>query len=139
MSVLVVISRVETLRELPHEALRRPARYGKRRTFQPGSQLTWQADVGNSMHVIVKGRVRLERCHPQLTHPAVLAEPGPGDVVGHIGLPDHEPGLATVTAIEDTETVELSVATLAQMMLGSHEVSVRLLQCLVVGCGRPTS
>jgi len=106
------------------------AEQGQPRTVRAGSQLMQQGDVGDSMYVIVKGRVRVERDHPQLTEPLVLAELGPGEVVGEMGLLDGEPRSASVTAIEETETVELSGTALAQMMLRFPEVSTRLLRTL---------
>lgn len=66
-----------------------------------------QGDVSDCMFVIASGRVRVERRHPVLTAPLTIAELGVGGVVGEIGLRDGEYLSATVTAIEDTETVAL--------------------------------
>ena len=128
--MLATISQVVLFREVPAEGLMYLAEQGQPRTVRAGSQLMQQGDVGDSMYVIVKGRVRVERDHPQLTEPLVLAELGPGEVVGEMGLLDGEPRSASVTAIEETETVELSGTALAQMMLRFPEVSTRLLRTL---------
>lgn len=42
-------------------------------------------------HRIERGRVRVERAHPQLTEPILLAELGPGEVVGEMGVLDGAP------------------------------------------------
>lgn len=54
--------------------------------------------------MIVRGRVRVERTHAHLALPLVLAELGPGELVGK---GEDCPCSNTVTAIEETLTVEL--------------------------------
>src|SRR5437870_13749 len=104
-------------------------RSGKR-AFKAGSQLMRQGDVSDFMYVVVKGLIRVERTHPQVLEPVVLTELGPGEVVGEMGLLDGEPRSATVIAVEDTETVELSAGALAQLVLDFPEVSTALLTSL---------
>ncbi len=77
-----------------------------KRQFPAGTVLMRQEGVGDCMHVIVSGRVRVEREEPDIKGPILLSELGPGDVVGEIGVVMGSGRTATVTAIEDTETVE---------------------------------
>ena len=89
-----------------------------------------QGDVSQSMHVILDGWVRVECAQPQTLQSVVLAELGPNEVVGEIGLLDEGPRTATVTALTDTQTLELEAAALAQMILEYPEVGIALLQVL---------
>ena len=89
-----------------------------------------QGEVSDCMHIILSGRVLIERVHPALPQPILLANIGPGDIVGEMGLLDGEPRSATVTAAEDTQTLELSSAALAQALLEAPEVSAALLRTL---------
>ena len=86
-----------------------------------------QGEVACSLHVIVSGRVRLERWHPALRVPMELDELGPGDVVGELGLLDGQPHSDTVTAIDDTETIELDTTAVAGTVLLFPEAAEVLL------------
>ncbi len=130
MSRLAALSQVEAFRLLSPEHLARLARLAQRRVFPSGSILMRQGDVSASMHVIVRGRVAVERSHPALSEPLRLAELGPGEVVGEMGVLDDEPRSATVIALEDTETLELSGSALAVTLLQSPEASMALLRML---------
>ncbi len=82
------------------------------------------------MYIIVEGRVRVERSHPDLLRPVLLAEVGPAEVVGEMGVLDSEPRTATVTAVKHTEAMELDTATLEQTILDYPEVGTALLRAL---------
>ena len=77
------------------------------RHFEAGSVLMRQGDDSDCMHVIVSGQVRVEREEPRLGNPILLAELGPGEIVGELGVVLGAPRSATVTALEDTETMKL--------------------------------
>lgn len=78
-----------------------------RQVFPAGSRVTGQTGTIPALHLIVRGRVRIERRHPEVRESLVLLECGPGDLVQGIGECDAA-GLTTVTALEETETVELT-------------------------------
>jgi CRP-like cAMP-binding protein len=82
------------------------------------------------MYVIVRGRVRRERSHPSLSEPAEVLELGPGESVGELGVLDLTPWPETVTAIEETEALELSALLLAETMLLYPVPAVGLLSSL---------
>ena len=125
-----VLSQNAILRTLPAEGLARLAEQGRRRAFPPGSQLMRQGDVSDSLHIILQGRVRVARTHPQILRPVVLAELGPGEIVGEMGVLDQEPRSATVTALNAVETLELDAATLSQAIMDHPEAAAALLQVL---------
>ena len=89
-----------------------------------------QGDVSDSLHIILQGRVRVARTHPQILRPVVLAELGPGEIVGEMGVLDQEPRSATVTALNAVETLELDAATLSQAIMDHPEAAAALLQVL---------
>src|SRR6266545_1890689 len=82
-----------------------------------GAALLRQGEVSGVMYVIVRGLVRKQRSHPALSEPAVVLELGPGESVGELGVLDLAPWPETVTAIEDTDALELSAQLLAETML----------------------
>jgi signal transduction histidine kinase len=66
-----------------------------------------EGDASDSLHIIVRGRVRVSQARPHAVQPLVLAELGPGEVVGEMGVLDNQPRSATVTALEETDTLEV--------------------------------
>lgn len=128
--MLDALAQAEMFKGIPLDGLAQLARNGIKRTFARGIQLMRQGDFSDAMYVILTGRVRVERIIPQMPEPVLLAELGPGQVVGEMGLLDHEPRSATVTAIEPTEAVELDDLALAQTVLRYPEVGTALLRLL---------
>lgn len=124
------LARADGFRNIPLDGLQRLADQGSPRTFTRGSELMRQGDVGNSMYVLLGGRVRVQRSHPDLTEPMVLAELGPGEIVGEMGLLDNSPRSATVVAMEETHTMEVSAAVLSEVIIQHPTVSGALLRLL---------
>ena len=124
-----LLSRVELFRPLPSDALAGLAARGTRRDFPVGAVLMRQGDLSMSMYVILSGRVRVERTTKSGTR-LMLAELGPDEVIGEMGVLDREPRTATVTALEDTETLELQGSALAIALVETPAASVGLLRLL---------
>ncbi len=128
--MLDVLLQVAVFQLIPSTGLVRLAKQGQRRFFPAGSHLMRQGEVSDSLHVITTGRVRVERSHAGLGRPVRLALLGPGEVVGEIGVLDEGPRTATVTAVEDTETMQVDGATLTQVILDYPDVAIALLRVL---------
>ncbi len=124
-----VLSRVELFRPLPEEAQEALAARGARRLFAAGAVLMRQGDPSLSLFVILSGRVRVDRTTGS-TETMRLAELGPDEIVGEMGVLDAEPRTATVTALEDTQTLELLASALAIALVESPAVSTGLLRLL---------
>jgi CRP/FNR family transcriptional regulator len=62
--------------------------------------------------------------------PLVLAELGVGDVVGEMGLLDSAPRTATVTALEETETLEIHATVMALVLMEYPQIAAALLRTL---------
>ena len=124
------LNHVRIFQEIPLDGLTRLAERGHPRVFPTGSVLMRQGESAEVMYVLLSGKVRVERSHPDLVDPVFLADLGAGEVVGEMGLLDGQPRSATVTAIEDTETLELDGADLAYTVLRYPEVSMALMQTI---------
>jgi CRP-like cAMP-binding protein len=110
-------------RELPADALNALAERGELRLFDVGAILARQGDPVERVFLIVAGRAEVRRSHPSFRDSVVLAELGPGDVVGKIEALDGGSGVATVTVTEATETVVVSAPELNGMMRRFPEIS----------------
>jgi CRP-like cAMP-binding protein len=112
-----VVSQLELLEQIPVETRSVLAQQGRRRAFRSGTHLVRQGDHSERIYLIISGHVRVERGHPHLLEPVVLAELGPGAVIGQLGVPDGEDSPITATATEDIDTLELRPAALARAAL----------------------
>src|SRR5687768_2813912 len=86
------------LRDICTQDLHRLALLGHRRLFAPGEVLMRQDEPSDCLHVLVRGRVRVERVQPHSAEPLLVAELGPCETVGEMGLLNDAPRSATVTA-----------------------------------------
>jgi CRP-like cAMP-binding protein len=127
---MVTLADVDIFQDLPPEALTRLAAHAWTRKVAPGTPLLRQGEVDPTMFVIVHGRVRKERSHPDLSEPAEVFELGSGESVGEFGLLDAEPRPETVTVVDESEVIVLSARTLAETLLLYPLLSLGLLQSL---------
>lgn len=125
-----VLSQAALFQGIPLNGLSHLAEQGSERGFPAGSVLVRQGEPSDTMYVIVAGKVRVERSHPHLSEAVVLAELGPGEVVGEMGVLDDEPRSATVIAEKDTVAFELGAQALSESMVRYPEISRALLRML---------
>jgi CRP-like cAMP-binding protein len=90
-----------------------------------GAQLFAQGELGDSLYVVVAGRVGVVRAG------ARVAEIGVGECVGELAALDWEPRSATVVALEDTDLIRLERDDLFDL-LGDHPELVRALAGVLV-------
>ncbi|HEY2734282.1 MAG TPA: cyclic nucleotide-binding domain-containing protein, partial [Polyangiales bacterium] len=76
-------------------------------TFQPGDQLVKQGEEAGSLFLIASGGVEVRNTDADGDR-VVLAQPGPGDVVGEISLVLRRPAVADVIAVHTTVALELT-------------------------------
>ena len=114
---MTMLAAVDVFQDFTPEGLERLAAQGQLRRFRAGEPLARQGEVRDVMYVVVRGRVRRERAHPALSEPTEVLELGPGESVGELGVLDLLPWPETVTAVEDTDALELSAVLLAETML----------------------
>jgi CRP/FNR family transcriptional regulator len=89
-----------------------------------------QGEASDTMHVIVSGRVRVERQGEGPQKPLQLAELGPNEVVGEVGILDGGARTATVTALTETRTLELHRTVLSVVLIQYPQVAAILLRTL---------
>lgn len=126
----VTLDAVGLFRTSSPEARRTLGERGRLRTFEAGDALMRQGEDADAMHVILSGRVRVERTAAGESAPIVLAELGASEVVGEIGVLDGGPRTATVTALEETQTLELHRTLLAVVLIQYPDIAADLLRTL---------
>lgn len=76
------------------------------RSWSKGESLTRYGEMGSTLHLVTSGllSVHVEQGDEEL----LLGQAGPGCVVGELGLVEPGPSSATLTVMEDAETLDLT-------------------------------
>lgn len=90
-----------------------------RRRYRRGEVIFHEGDPGDSLHVLVEGRVKISRESAEGDE-AIVVILRPGDTFGEIVLLDGAPRSASATAIEATETLTMTRASFAGLVDGSE-------------------
>jgi len=85
-----------------------------------------QGDVGDSVHYIQKGGVRLS-VTSKIGREAIVAMLGPGDFFGESGLTGQSIRMATATAITPTTALVIDQVEMTRVLHSEHELSDRFI------------
>ena len=100
------LRRSVVLGALPQAELEELAGLMRRRTFRRGEVIFHEGDAGDTLHVVVEGRVKVVII-PQPDEEVILTIMGPGEHFGEIALLDGGPRSAKVEALEPVVTASL--------------------------------
>lgn len=100
-----------------------------RRRYSRGEPIFHEGEMGDTFHVIEKGRV-LVKVSTVRGEVAALAVRGPGEVLGELAIVDGGRRTARVTALEPTETPSLTRERLDALRRADPDVDRRLLEIL---------
>jgi CRP/FNR family transcriptional regulator, cyclic AMP receptor protein len=107
------------------EALRE---HGRTATFEPGERLLHEGEPGDSVVVILRGRVKVSHAGPD-GRETLLDFRGPGELVGELAALDRDPRSSSVTAIEPVEAL-LVPASAFRSLLDRPGLGVEVLRML---------
>lgn len=111
---------------LEDDELTRIAERMVHRRFRRNEVIFHETDPGDSLHVVVEGRVKITRESIE-GEEAIVVFLVPGDSFGELALLDGAPRSATATAVEQTETLMMSRATFAALVEGDSPFRWRVL------------
>jgi len=99
-----------------------------RATLQAGEVLFREGDVGDSLYVVVTGRVRMLAGAPGAE--SAIRDLGPGELIGEVALLTGEPRSATIVAVRDTELYRLSADSVELYLFNEAQVARRIMTVL---------
>jgi CRP/FNR family transcriptional regulator, cyclic AMP receptor protein len=111
---------------LEDDELTRIAERMVHRRFRRNEVIFHETDPGDSLHVVVEGRVKITRESIE-GEEAIVVFLVPGDSFGELALLDGAPRSATATAVEQTETLMMSRGTFAGLVEGDSPFRWRVL------------
>jgi hypothetical protein len=113
---VIILKAVRPFAETPDRILAEVAALVEEVQVPAGAKLFDKGDVGDSMYIIVSGRVRIH------DGDHTLNELGPRDVLGEMTLLDREPRTASATAIDDGYVLRLRHEPFLELMADRIEV-----------------
>jgi CRP-like cAMP-binding protein len=111
------LQQISLFRGLPRGGLARLAMLSRERSYPVATLLTQPGETGDRLYAILRGQVRLEWLDPSLPAPVLLAELGPGEVVGERGLLDNAARADRAVVVETVQALELRYAALTLALL----------------------
>ncbi|MEO5705174.1 MAG: Crp/Fnr family transcriptional regulator [Candidatus Limnocylindrales bacterium] len=123
---------------IDEDELTRIAQTMNRRRFRRDEVIFHEGDPGDSLHVVVEGRVKITRESAE-GEEAIVAILSPGDSFGEIVLLDGAPRSASATAMEATETMTMPRSTFVELVEGGSPFRAQLLTGLAQRVRRLTN
>ena len=87
-----------------------------------------QGEQANSVYIVLSGRVRVVRISDDTAGETFLAELGPGEIFGELGVLRNKPRSATVLATERTRCQKMSTSDFLRFAASSTKISLALLR-----------
>jgi lysophospholipid hydrolase len=97
-------------------------------TLEAGEVLFREGDIGDSLYVVVTGRVRMLAGTPGAE--SAVRDLGPGELIGEVALLTGEPRSATIAAVRDTELYRLSAESVELYLFNEPSVARRIMTVL---------
>jgi len=121
---VILLKRVEMFARTPEEVLSEVAQLLEEQQVKRGQRIFEKGDTGDSLYIVVDGRVRVH------DGDRTLNSLGPRDIFGELALLDPEPRSASVEALEDTRLLRLDRDTFSELMAGNIEMVTGVLRVL---------
>lgn len=126
---LNALSRVGLFRYLDEQQMRRVLATCRKTSYGRGSLVVTEGDAGQSLFVIVSGKVRVFTCSAD-GREKVLAVLGPGDYFGELSMLDGLERSASADCVEDSILLELRREEVQRILAERPEVAMAMLKAL---------
>jgi CRP/FNR family transcriptional regulator, cyclic AMP receptor protein len=124
-----LIRNVPLLARLASDDVRSLAQRGRVRNYSSGAVLFHEGEPGDSLHVVVEGRIRVAVVS-STGEEATVAYIGPGDCFGEFSVFDGRPRSATGIAAEKTKTFVVTRDAFVEWLMERPQASLALLETL---------
>ncbi len=130
------LSAVDPLAPLAPATVREIAATGVVRTFPKNTVLIHEGDQGDSLYIVVSGKVKVFASNEQGKE-VVIDFHGPGEYVGEMSL-DGAPRSASVMTVEPTSCAVVSRANFREFILAHPDFALHLIEKLIQRVRRTT-
>lgn len=116
--------------EVAGEDLQRLAQHCRRRTYPANTALFHQDDPGQTMYLILSGRVVIERVHGATGEAVHIADRGPGEHFGEMALIDSRPRSADAVTRSECDLLMLDRADFLACLEQSTALALAIIRSL---------
>jgi CRP-like cAMP-binding protein len=113
---VILLKMVQMFAHTPEELVAEIASMLTEVSFRKGETIFEKGDKGDSMYIVVSGRVRV------FDGANTLSVLGEKEIFGELALLDPEPRSASVEAVEDARLFRLDEDTFSELMAGNLEI-----------------
>ncbi len=124
IETVLILKTVGIFASIPDNVLAEIAGIVEEQEVKAGENIFKQGDLGDSMYIIISGKVRVHQDEDLLNYL------GERDVFGEMALLDPEPRVASVTAVEDTRLFRLGQEPFYQLLDNYSEVARGIIRVL---------
>lgn len=129
MEEMALLQQIPLFTDLPQTQLRSLVGTLERRSYRKGQLILHQGDEGNSLFVIVTGRVRIFTVSPD-GHELTVWIYGEGDFFGEMALLNGEPRSASAKTMQKTEVLVLRRQAFRSHLLSNPSTAVHVIETL---------
>lgn len=123
------LKQIDWFKDLPENLLVALAEKVRVRKLDKDEILFYKGDEGDSLFVILEGRVKVVT-NDEDGNEIALNKVSAGEVVGEMSLLDHEPRSAGVVALEKTSTMELKREDFMEILKGHPDLALSVIRSL---------
>ena len=121
---VLFLKSIDLFAQIAGEDLVRIAQIAEEQTFDPGQDLMKEGELGDSMYLIVAGRVSVHKGE------RVIVELGERECVGEMAILDSEPRSATVTSLEPVAVLKIEREDFYELLSEKIEIAVGMIKVL---------
>jgi CRP-like cAMP-binding protein len=130
---VLFLKSIDLFREIPGEDLARVAQIAEEVDFEPGETLLVEDEVGDSMYLIVLGRVAVSKGD------RIVVELGERECVGEMAILDSEPRSATVRSLTTVRALKIEREDFYELMNEKLELAQGIIKVLTRRLRRTTA
>jgi hypothetical protein len=134
MELVLVLRRIPLFAALEPAELLRVAAITEERSYADGELLGAQDELGDEMHIVLEGTVRVVRADGE-----EVARRGAGDVVGEMSVITREPRVASLVAEGDVRTLRIGHREFDGMVRERPDIALAVMRVLAQRLGSVTT
>jgi CRP-like cAMP-binding protein len=132
--LVMVLRRIPLFAALEPAELHRLAAIADERSFADGELLGVQGELGDEMHIVLEGTVRVVRADGD-----EVARRGDGDVVGEMSVITREPRVASLVAEGSVRTLRIGHREFEGMVRERPDIALAIMRVLAQRLGSATN
>jgi HEAT repeat protein len=125
IEVVLALRRIPLFAALAPADLQRVAEIAKEHTHPDGDVIAAEGELGEEMHLLLDGAVRVIRANGE-----TIARRGPGEVVGEMSVIRRAPHVATVIAEGDVRTLHIGYREFEAMVHERPDIALAIMRIL---------